>query len=151
MTSPLRLLLVCVSTLGIALTSIAPDVTAHAAGITPLPWCAADSFHRAELFLNEMRRLATGRSTDAIQTRSKLDSMPVVSDADVVLVQDEPTCQRASAMLDSVFYSVPHAASVYLVRIGDRYAIYPPDISMGEFGYVIHTDSSFRKIGIGEI
>ncbi len=35
---------------------------------------------------------------------------------------------------------------MYLARVGTRYVIHPPGASMGEFGLLVHTDSTFRAL-----
>lgn len=75
--------------------------------------------------------------------------MPVTPEAEIVLVTDEAICERASKALDSMFFVSPEVSAVYVVRLGSRYAIHPPGIVGSGWGYVVHTDTLFRKIAIG--
>jgi hypothetical protein len=114
----------------------------------PRRWCADTTDETSRFLLMKLRPLATSDDPLYAQGRDSLAAMPRVAASEVALVTDEALCERASRALDrgfyTRFYTRPRAARVHLARAGSRYVIHPPDASMGEFGFLVFTDSAFR-------
>lgn len=137
-----RLLIMAVT--GFLLTAEPPSQpSSHA---FPPPWCLSSTDTAAVELLEYLRVLAASSDSTWITIRSSLDSMPAVSPENIALVVDETACQRASAALDSAFFTSPRMASVYLASVGSRYVAYVPGVYFGEWRALIHMDTSFNVL-----
>jgi len=131
------------------LSAVALLYTSEASGhsVPEAAWCAPTGTVQSLHVLQYLRRLATGTDSSAILARAAIDMQPIAQ-SEVVMITDEAICRRASAALDSFFFVAPESASVFLVRLGSRYAIHPPGYRVESFGYMIHTDSAFNKLAV---
>lgn len=124
-----------------------PPAAAAAHRQIAAPWCVSTDDWKAQFLKDRLVKLITSSHPTYAQIRASLGQLPVGSASDVAMVGDEAVCQRASQALDSSFFQPPVASPVYVARVGTRYAIHPDDGRMGEFGFVIFTDSAFQYIG----
>jgi hypothetical protein len=111
-----------------------------------LPWCVSTTDSVAQRLVVQLTELASATSSDGVTMRDSLAHMPMTPANEIDMVGDKALCHQASQMLDSVFFISPQSKAVYLARVGNRYAVYPPGIMMGEFSYMIFTDSAFKKL-----
>lgn len=114
-----------------------------AAAATTDPWCRPTNDLTAQRFLYHMLELATSDDSGATRARAALDDVPKSDSSEVWLVSDDSLCYRASAALDSSFYTTPRGYPLYLARVGARYVAFPPSDSTMRFGIWVHLDSSF--------
>lgn len=89
--------------------------------------------------------LATAADSDAVAMRDSLAHMPQAAPGEEFLVSNDSLCQRASAALDSGFYTTPQHYPLYLARAGARHIAFPPGHA-GEFGVLVHMDSTFNVL-----
>jgi hypothetical protein len=91
-----------------------------------LPWCVSTTDSVAQRLVAQLTQLASSTGSDWVTMRDPLAHMPMSPASEIAMIGDEALCQHASQLLDSVFFASPEAQAVYLVKVGERYAVYPP-------------------------
>lgn len=129
----------------LASTGIVSAWTARSTDPT-MQWCRPTDDMVATFLHRYLVRIGTSPDSVTARMRDTLGISAPLTSSDIALVSDEVLCERASRALDSTFFEAPTAASVYMARIGPRYAIHPPGVQAGEFSFLVYTDTAFRPI-----
>lgn len=129
----------------LAFVAVTAEATSARSGELPPPWCRPTNDATAQRFLARVVALATATDSDAVAMRDSLSHMPQTTVGEVALVANDSLCQRASSALDTAFYTAPRHYPVYLAKAGARYIAFPPGHA-GEFGTLVHMDTTFRVL-----
>jgi hypothetical protein len=93
--------------------------------------------------LSTLKRLGTSTDSDWVVIRNTI-GVPPTPVEEIVMLDDESLCQRASQAVDSQLVDgLPLGEAVYLARFGDFYAVYPPTLHGGEWSSIGFFDSTF--------
>jgi uncharacterized membrane protein len=107
------------------------------------PWCADTTDTAAQFMRTKLAMIVTGTDSLMTEARDSL-SLPMAAASAIHLVADEQICERASRMLDSVFFIQGQEATVHVASVGERYAVRPPPSSTGGTTFAVITDTSFN-------
>jgi hypothetical protein len=132
--------ILCIATIGCA-ASLAAVPPAQAA----TPVCIAEGDDSQGL-RNVLVPILTLDGADERALRDTL-GLPRMAATDILLVQDEATCQRARAEYSQHLGVTLPDARILVFRIGSWYAVEHPDYKSGEYGYLaVFTNSwAFQK------
>lgn len=117
----------------------------------PQPWCVSTTDLESKLLRQKLARLASDTSEEGNDVRQALGGLPLTDTTAVVLEGSETVCQRASAALDSSYFSTPQAAAVYVIHIGTYKAVVPANVRSGEFSIAVVMDPAYNKLGVGAL
>lgn len=93
--------------------------------------------------LSVLRKFGTSTDSDWVVRRNTI-GIPPTPVEEIVMLDDESLCQRASQAVDSQLVDgSPLGGAVYLARFGDFYAVYPPTLHGGEWSSIGFFDSTF--------
>jgi hypothetical protein len=141
-------------TMSVILTALAGLVVAAPAPVMaqepdgPPPWCLPST---DSLALRFHRVAVLGGDPDEYVTfvRKPVNLPPMPPDS-IVLVDDEPLCQRASEEYDR--FAAPEAPkrnAVYLIRYGSFFLVFPPKVQAGDFLDMAIFDRRWRpRVGL---
>lgn len=99
---------------------------------------------RTSNLITWLKKVTTGTGTHSQKDRSTY-GIPSATASSVVLVTDEKTCAKAVTALNSVRNTPNRARQVYVVKVGDAFAVEDPadDIDTSSVGIVF--DKLFRS------
>ena len=109
----------------------------------PPPWCLPTTDSGASAMLSVLRKFGTSTDSDWVVIRNTI-GVPRTPVEEIVMLDDESLCQRASQAVDSQLVDGPPlGGAIYLARFGDFYAVYPPTLHGGEWSSIGFFDSTF--------
>ena len=109
----------------------------------PPPWCLPTTDSGASAMMSMLQKFGTSTDSDWVVIRNTI-GVPPTPVEDIVMLDDETLCQRASQAVDSQLVDGPPLGeAVYLARFGDFYAVYPPTLHGGEWSSIGFFDSTF--------
>ena len=128
----------------VGLTALANGgLSTHKPLTAPPPWCLPTTDCGASAMLTTLKRFGTSPESDWVDVRNTI-GVPQTPVEEIVMLDDESLCQRASQAVDSQLVDGPPLGeAVYLARFGDFYAVYPPSLHGGEWSSIGFFDSTF--------
>ena len=114
------------------------------------PYCfPADTMNEGESLVSEVREMATSSDSATVVLRNSIH-LAATDSAQVSLVTDETKCQQDVEALNAYAASVGGTgtwSTVYLVKVGEQFAVYAPDSTPGAPTTIVITDSLFHWVG----